>query len=75
MSNIHQALGHLFATIDNLEAVAGRQEQKIQQIQKTHQQDLFNGRASTKSNVVDITALAGKLDGAIEKIEQVLREG
>jgi hypothetical protein len=82
-SNIQQALGQLFQTLEHLEAAAGRQEHKAMQIQ---QQDLFNTRASNGNGngkvngkktqyAVDPALLAQRLDVAIEKIEQVLREG
>ena len=80
-SDIQQALGQLFQTLEHLEAAAGRQEHKAMQVQ---QQDLFNTRASNGNGkvngnraqyAIDPALLAQRLDVAIEKIEQVLREG
>lgn len=76
MSAIHQALGRLFDSIENLEGSAAGQARALKQMQ---QQDLFNRMATSKQAdaliKVDPALLAQKLDGAIMKIEQVLREG
>ncbi|MBI4031161.1 MAG: hypothetical protein HY370_05745 [Proteobacteria bacterium] len=76
MSAIHQALGRLFDSIENLEGAAAGQARALKQMQ---QQDLFNRMATSKQAdaliKVDPALLAKKLDGAIMKIEQVLNEG
>jgi len=80
VSTIHEALGYLFQRIETLEAATGAQEQKIKKIkaqQQAHQQDLFNMQTlkARTANGIDPALLARKLDIAIEKVEQVLREG
>ena len=77
MATIQQALGHLYYSLENLEVATRAQEQKALQIQ---QQDLFNSRAGNirppaNDFTIDPAILAKKLDSAIDKIEQVLREG
>lgn len=75
MSEITDAIRRLNSALDHLEVVAGQQEQKIVQLQ---QQDLFGEGASPQANGhygVDPTVIARKLDSAIAKVEQVLREG
>ena len=73
MSSIQQALGQLFDSLERLESTAGRQEQKVIKIKRQEQQDLFSGIASAFA--VDPALVARKLDGTIEKIEKLLREG
>jgi hypothetical protein len=73
VSSIQQALGHLFDSLERLETTAVRQEQKPARGRKLEQQDLFSGIASAFA--VDPALVARKLDGAIEKIEKILREG
>lgn len=90
MSDIKQALGRLNESIDSVEAVARHTQGKFQKLlqkaanQSGSQRDLFavagagvaNG---TNGNVeymaFDPAVLARKLDIAIEKVEQILREG
>lgn len=65
MTAILNALTALNQSLDKLETAAVEQEQKVL---RAHQQDLFN-------SAIDPALLAQKLDIAIERVEQVLREG
>lgn len=74
MSAILNALMALDRSLDNLEGAALQTERKAMRL---HQQDLFNG-ASAMANgrgKIDPSMIAGKLDIAIERVEQMLREG
>jgi hypothetical protein len=71
--SIQQALGQLFDSLERLETTAVRQEQKVVKVRRQDQQDLFSGIASAFA--VDPALVARKIDGAIEKIEKLLREG
>ena len=73
MSSIQQALGQLFDSLERLETTAVRQEQKVVKVRRQEQQDLFSGIASAFA--VDPALVARKIDGTIEKIEKLLREG
>lgn len=88
MSEIKQALGRLGAALDNMEAAARHAQGRVQKLQvkatATPQRDLFavagQGAMNATTGQVeyltfDPTILARKLDLAIEKVEQVLREG
>lgn len=89
MSDIKQALGRLSASLDNMEAAARHAQARIQKLQaksaaNVPQRDLFavaqqgamNGTTGQVEYLTfDPTILARKLDIAIEKVEQVLREG
>jgi hypothetical protein len=76
MSDIQNALGGLWQALENLDKAAGKQEQKALKIR---QQELFgNPRAAAapaNGIKIDPALLSQRLDLAIEKIEQVLREG
>jgi len=73
VSSIQQALGQLFDSLERLETTAVRQEQKVVKVRRQEQQDLFSGIASAFA--VDPALVARKIDGTIEKIEKLLREG
>lgn len=89
MSDIKQALGRLSAALDNMEAAARHAQGRVQKLQtkaaaNVPQRDLFavagqgaiNGTTGQVEYLTfDPTILARKLDIAIEKVEQVLREG
>lgn len=89
MSEIKQALGRLSAALDNMEVAARHAQGKVQKLRTkaataTPQNDLFavagqgaiNGTTGQVEYLTfDPTILARKLDLAIEKVEQVLREG
>jgi len=68
MTEIQQALGRLFQSIEGLEA-ATEGQQKV--VLKLKQRDLFN----SGSNVIDPAFLAQKLDVAINQVELILGEG
>jgi hypothetical protein len=82
VSAILQAMTNLNGAVSKLEAAAIRQEQKVGQLKKkgaaAPQIDLFSAPAVANANrgayVADPAALARKLDVAIEKVEQILRE-
>ncbi len=69
---IQNALKQLMASLDRLEQAAGGQERKVASIRRQTQQDLFSG---SNAYVVDPSLIARKLDGTIDKIEKLLREG
>jgi hypothetical protein len=74
MSSIPQAIGQLFESLDRLESAASRQEQTVVKFQRqAPQTDLFAGVASAFA--VDPAEVARKVDGMIDKIEKLLREG
>lgn len=87
MSDIKTALGRLDEAIANMEAAARHTQGKFQKVQQklaaqSPQRDLFAvaGAANGTTGQVDYVSfdpmmLARKLDMAIEKVEQVLREG
>lgn len=87
MSDIGLALGRLDEAIQNMEAAARHMQGKYQKAQQklaaqAPQRDLFAvaGAANGTTGQIDYMAfdpaiLARKLDLAIEKVEQVLREG
>lgn len=87
MSEIKQALGRLNEAIENMDAAARHTQGKFQKMQQklsaqVPQRDLFavagaaNGTTGQMEYMTfDPTMLARKLDIAIEKVEQVLREG
>lgn len=87
MSEIKQALARLNDAIENIDAVARHTQGKFQKMQQklatqAPQRDLFavagaaNGTTGQIEYVpFDSEMLARKLDIAIEKVEQVLREG
>lgn len=75
MSAILNALMALDQSLDNLESAALQSERKASRL---HQQDLFNGLSASANGSrlgIDPAMLAGKLDIAIERVEQMLREG
>ena len=76
MSEIMTSLGRLTEALDYLEEAAKHQEQE--QL-KLKQQDLFGGgpQQDDSNNVValDPAVIAKKLDVAIERVEQILKEG
>lgn len=86
MSEIKQALGRLNEALENMEASARQMQGKVQKLQQkaatqVPQHDLFAvaGAANATTGEVeylpfDASILARKLDIAIEKVEQILRE-
>lgn len=80
MHNIQQALGRLYHSLEGLESAAETQEQELLRLQ---QQELFPGNNGHDGNhaapasgpAVNPALLAEKLDSAISKIEDVLKEG
>lgn len=78
MSAILQAVSRLNGAVSNLEKAAVAQEKSRASSPKksaTAQIDLFSAPANQRGKyVADPAALARKLDVAIEKVEQILRE-
>jgi len=78
VSAIVESLNQLNQALEKLETAAAQQEQKALKIR---QQDLFGQAAANvsgngvKKHLVDPAILAQKLDVAIERVEQVLKEG
>lgn len=85
MSAIVESLNQLNAALERLETAALQQQEQKRQAPKSNQQDLFGSASSARSegaaNIngsvvsIDPALLAKKLDIAIERVEQVLREG
>ena len=76
-SAIQSSLGHLNRAIQKLEMMAADLEQSQQSRPKkavSSQNDLFAFPSSASHNV-DAAALASRLDGAIAKVEKLLKEG
>lgn len=72
-ANIMNALGALNATIEKLDSIANKQEEKILELK---QQDLFGATIANDSGVsVDTEVVVRKLDDMIENVERVLSEG
>jgi len=70
---IINALVALDQSLNGLESAAFEQQRKTV---KAQQQDLFNGASThANGNSIDRAMLAGKVDMAINKLEQMLREG
>lgn len=63
MTDILKALAALNRSLENLESAAHEKKRKI-----ANQRDLFGGMSGS-------ALLAKKLDVAIERVQQVLREG
>lgn len=77
-SAIQSSLGNLNRAIQKLEMTAVDLEtaQKAQPKKSaSSQNDLFAFPSSASSNNVDAAALASRLDGAIAKVERLLKEG
>lgn len=75
MSQIEQALGRLYQSLEHLEQAATVQERTIESLQ----QDMFIDRPAAVSNgngqiQIDPSLLRDKLDRTIGKIEQMLQE-
>lgn len=90
MSDIKQALARLNESIDSIESVARHTQGKFQKVKQiaanqSSQRDLFavaggaavaNGsNGNVEYMTFDPAVLARKLDIAIEKVEQILKEG
>lgn len=71
LTNLNQALQNLEQSAANAEDNA---RQKVQTAPKSSGVDLFSAPQSA-SNDMDAKALASRLDGAIAKVEKLLREG
>ena len=79
-TKIIKAINKLGNTIDKLDNIAGKQEQKVLELK---QQDLFGGSVSApKTSVandgasnIDMSLMASKIDSAIANIEKVLEDG
>lgn len=78
MSSIYNALIRLGESVVELENVAASQQERIRKALKARpvviQPDLFAAPANHNAQAVDTTALAQKLDIAIQRVEQVLKE-
>ncbi len=78
MSTLLNALSELERSVDELESSESRMKDSIARaIQSAGQQDLFAGGAGAANGnpAPDPAVLAQKLDVAIERVEEVLREG
>lgn len=76
MSAVRQAIAILSRAVDNLESSVGHVEQAL----TGKQRDMFAMPARApegvaNSNDLDAELVARKLDSAIERIEQALKEG
>lgn len=71
-ASIMNALGALNATIEKLDSIANKQEEKILELK---QQDLFGAPIANDAQELDTEVMARKLDAVIDSVEQVLSEG
>lgn len=71
-ASIMNALGALNATIEKLDSIANKQEEKILELK---QQDLFGAPIANDAQELDTEVMARKLDAVIDSVEQVLNEG
>ncbi len=76
MSAVRQAIARLNHALDNLEGSVGHIEQAL----TGKQRDMFSAPAQkpervANSNVINADLVAQKLDDAIGRIEQALKEG
>ncbi len=76
-AGIQNALINLNAKIEALSQVA---DQKLQAPKKSGQPDLFSvvsggAKKPVNANALDTKMLASRLDSAISKVEQILKEG
>ena len=82
-ATIKESLSTLSLYIDDLENIAVQAqdnakknvERAVQKSTKKSPPDLFSVPAGTKAEDVDSKALASRLDGAIAKVEKLLKEG
>lgn len=73
---IKASLSNLDKALQSLEKSAVDMQDKQKNSKKSSGLDLFSvAPAATASNDVDAKALASRLDGAIAKVERLLREG
>lgn len=70
---IKTSLNNLNQALETLETTAQQAQEKTKNRQKSGAPDLFSVPKS--SNDMDAKALASRLDGAIAKVEKLLREG
>jgi hypothetical protein len=71
---IKTSLNNLNQALESLETTAQQAQEKTKNRQKSGAPDLFSV-PKTSNNDVDAKALASRLDGAIAKVEKLLREG
>lgn len=79
VSAVRSALAQLEGKVAGLEEMVRKQEKRVQ-TGLSRQSDLFNAKPANVNSgaaaaAIDQSALARKLDMAIEKVEQLLREG
>ncbi len=77
---IQTSLTQLGRAVENLETSVSVAEVNIDatvKAAKSSQHELFSApsKATSNSNGIDPKILAGRLDSAIEKVEQILRQG
>lgn len=72
---IKASLSNLDKALQSLEKSAVDMQDKQKSTRKPSGLDLFSAAPATASNDVDAKALASRLDGAIAKVERLLREG
>lgn len=74
-AGIHQALINLNAKLEKLELAA----EQVKRPAKSGQPDLFSvvggAKKPVNANALDAKMLATRLDSAISKVEQILKEG
>ena len=72
LTQLNQALQNLEQSAAN---AADNARQSAKAAPKSSGMDLFSAPQASASNDVDAKALASRLDGAIAKVEKLLREG
>ena len=71
MSALKSSMEHLHSRIIELEKVVGGLESALE----GQQRDMFAAAPSNENNTVDKAAINKRLDSAIEKVEQLLKDG
>ena len=74
LGNLNRAIQKLEMTAADLEVAQSKAAAKAKEKKKPEGNDLFSFPSSVGSNT-DAKALASRLDGAIAKVEKLLREG
>lgn len=72
---IKSSLSNLDQSLQKLETSLTERASSPKPVAKSSPNDLFSRPNASASNDVDAKALASRLDGAIAKVEKLLREG
>ena len=72
---IKSSLSNLSQSLQKLESSLAKTQDNEKPAAKASSSDLFSVSRTSGSNDLDAKALASRLDGAIAKVEKLLREG